>query len=417
MNNIKIRLTVMNFLQFFVWGSWLTSLGVYLGRVLDFEGGEIAGIFATMGIAAIIMPALLGIVADRFVNAERLLGICHLVGGIIMFTLTEVTDHNTFFWLMLLYTMAYMPTLALSNSIAFYTLKDQKLDVVKDFPPIRVWGTVGFIFAMWFVDLNGWTANQNQLYLAAGVSIAYGLYAFTLPKCFPNKSSKEQSLKSSMGLDALHLLKEKRMAIFFLFSMLLGAALQITNTFGQPFLSDFGNDPAFQESFAVQHPGILTSISQISEALFILAIPFFLRRFGIKTVMMMSMGAWFLRFALFGIGDPGSGFIFLVMSMIVYGMAFDFFNVSGSLFVEQGTQPHIRSSAQGLFVLMTNGIGTVLGTLGSGVVVDYFTTDGVKDWPSIWFSFAGYSLILLVTFGLVFKGKKQQAAIDEQVGK
>ena len=199
--------------------------------------------------------------------------------------------------------------------------------------------------------------------------------------------------------------------------MLLGAALQITNTFGQPFLSDFGNDPAFQESFAVQHPGILTSISQISEALFILAIPFFLRRFGIKTVMMMSMGAWFLRFALFGIGDPGSGFIFLVMSMIVYGMAFDFFNVSGSLFVEQGTQPHIRSSAQGLFVLMTNGIGTVLGTLGSGLVVDYFTTDGVKDWPSIWFSFAGYSLILLVTFGLVFKGRKQQAATDEQVGK
>lgn len=410
MKNIKLRLTVMNFLQFFVWGSWLTSLGVYLGRVLQFEGGEIAGIFATMGIAALIMPAVMGIIADRYVNAEKLLGACHLIGGVIMFVLTDVTDYNTFFWLMLLYTLMYMPTLALANSIGYYTLKANNLDIVKDYPPIRVWGTVGFIFAMWFVDLNGWTSSTNQLYLAAGVSILYGLYAFTLPQCFPNKTSKKQSLSSSLGLDALHLLKKKRMAIFFVFSMLLGAALQITNTFGQPFLSDFGNDPQYQDAFAVVHPGILTSISQISEALFILAIPFFMRRFGIKTVMMMSMGAWFLRFGLFGIGDPGSGFIFLVLSMIVYGMAFDFFNVSGSLFVEQGTEPHLRSSAQGLFVLMTNGIGTVIGTLGSGMVVDHFTTNGVKDWTSIWFSFAAYSLVLLIVFALVFKEKKKAKA-------
>lgn len=404
---LKIRLTVMNFLQFFVWGSWLTSLGVYLGRELHFEGGQIAGIFSTMGIAAIIMPTLLGIVADRFVNAERLLSLCHLAGGIIMFTLAGTTNYDNFFWLILLYNMMFMPTLNLSNSVAYNSLKSNGLDVVKDFPPIRVWGTVGFIIAMWFVDLNGWTSNINQLYLAGTVSIVYGLYALSLPPCRPDKKAEKKSFWSMIGFDAFHLLKEKRMLIFFIFSMLLGAALQITNTFGQPFLSDFAANPSYQDTFAVSHPGILTSVSQISEALFILAIPFFLRRFGIKTVMMMSMAAWVFRFGLFGIGDPGSGFIFLLLSMIVYGMAFDFFNVSGSLFVEQETDSHIRSSAQGLFVLMTNGIGTIIGTKASGWVVDYFTNaGGAKDWTSIWFAFALYALVLLIAFAILFKTKK-----------
>lgn len=408
MNSIKIRITIMNFLQFFVWGSWLTSLGVYLGRVLSFSGSEIGGIFATMGFAALVMPALVGIIADRYVNAERILGVLHIVGGILLFMLSTITEYHYFWIVMLLYTMMYMPTLALSNSISYSTLKNNGFDVVTDFPPLRVWGTVGFILAMWFVDLSGWTASLNQLYLASAVSFVYGIYAFTLPKCPPEKKETSKSLASTLGLDAFKLLKEKRMAVFFLFSMLLGAALQITNMLGQPFLSDFSHDSQYVDAFAVQHPGILTSISQASEALFILAIPFFLRRFGIKTVMMMSMGAWFLRFGLFGIGNPGSGFIFIVLSMIVYGMAFDFFNVSGSLFVEQSTTSDIRSSAQGLFVLMTNGIGTILGTLSSGYIVDFFTSEsGMKDWQSIWFSFAGYALILLITFALVFEGKKK----------
>lgn len=406
---IKGRLTIMSFLQFFVWGTWLTSLGVYLGRVLQFEGGQIAGVFSTMGIAAILMPALLGIVADRWVNAEHVLAACHLVGGILLFALSQVYQYDYFYWLMLLYTMMYMPTLGLSNSIAYNSLSQSGLDVVRDFPPIRVWGTVGFIFAMWLIDLFQWTASVNQLYMASAFSIIYGLYALTLPPCKPNPGGNKQSLKSSLGLDALSLFKEKRMAVFFIFSMLLGAALQITNTFGQPFLSDFGNDPSYASSFAVQHPGILTSISQMSEALFILTIPFFLKRFGIKTVMAMSMGAWILRFGLFGIGNPGSGFVFLILSMIVYGMAFDFFNVSGSLFVEQATTSDIRSSAQGLFILMVNGIGTIIGTKGSGWVVDYFTDgSGLKDWPSIWFTFAAYALIIGVLFILFFRYKKTE---------
>jgi len=407
--NIKLRLTVMNFLQFFVWGSWLTSLGVYLGATLKFDGFQIGSIFATMGIAALIMPALLGIIADRWVNAERVYGLCHIVGAALLFYLPNVTEYSQVYVIMLLVTMMYMPTLGLANTLAYNAMGQYNLDVVKDYPPIRVWGTVGFIFAMWFVDLMKWTASANQLYVGSISALLLGLYAFTLPKRPPTREIKNKSLISILGLDAFVLFKQKKMAIFFIFSMLLGAALQITNLFGQPFLSDFSLSPEYIDSFAVQHPGILTSISQISESLFILAIPFFMKRYGIKNVMLISMLAWVLRFGLFGIGNPGSGFIFLVLSMIVYGMAFDFFNVSGSLFVETETTPQIRASAQGLFVLMTNGIGTILGTMGSGMVVQYFTdANGVKDWPSIWFSFAAYALVLAIVFFLIFNHRKSE---------
>lgn len=404
----------MNFLEFFVWGSWLTSIGVYLGSTLGFSGSQISLIIATMGISSLFMPALLGIVADRWINAERVLGMCHIVGAILLFLATRFSDFNSLFIIMLLYTMCFMPTLGLTNSIAYNALEKSKLDIIKDFPPIRVWGTIGFICAMWVVDLTGWKINTDQLYLGAIVSLILGLYSFTLPKAPPIKSEGKKSIMSTLGLDAFVLFKQKKMAIFFIFSMLLGAALQVTNAFGQPFLSDFASNPEYQDSFAVQHTGILTSISQISESLFILAIPFFLRRYGIKTVMLMSMLAWFLRFGFFGIGNPGDGFVFLILSMIVYGMAFDFFNVSGSLFVEMETKPNIRSSAQGLFVLMTNGIGTIVGMFGSGLIVDYFTdASGIKDWPTIWFSFAGYALVLAIVFIFVFKHKHDKEAVEK----
>lgn len=410
--SIKIRLIMMNFLQFFIWGSWLTSLGVYLNNNLHFEGGQIASVFSTMGIAAIIMPPLMGMIADKWINTEWLLSGCHIAGGIILFCLSSITNFSDFFWTILLYNMMYMPTLSLANSLAYNSLKSRNMDVVRDFPPIRIWGTIGFIGAMWLVDICGWTSSKSQLYLAAIASIIYGIYALTLPKYSPLKSLEKSSIKSFLGLDALHLFKNYRMASFFVFSMLIGAALQITNTFGQPFLSDFANDPLYRDSFTIKHPGILTSISQMSEALFILTIPFFLKRFGIKTVMLMSIGGWFLRFGLFGIANPNEGFIFLILSMIVYGMAFDFFNVSGSLFIEQETKPQIRASAQGLFVFMTNGVGTIIGTKGSGWIVDHFTfADGTKDWPSIWYSFATYALILGILFALFFGWKKKNSSI------
>jgi NHS family xanthosine MFS transporter len=408
--SIKFRLIVMNFLEFFVWGSWLISLGAYMFNVLNFSGVQVASIYGTMGIASLFMPALLGIVADRWVNVERVLGACHIIGAGLLFWASTVSDYPTLYLIMLFNSMVFMPTIALNNTVSYIVLEDKKFNIVKDFPPIRVWGTVGFVCAMWMVDLAGWTKSPFQLYISAGAGLFLGLYAFTMPKCPPAKVETKRNLVSSLGLDAFTLFKRRKMIIFFLFAMLLGAALQITNAMGGAFLDDFKT--AYADSFGVKHPNILLSISQISETLFILTIPFFLQKFGIKIVMLLSIFAWVLRFGLFAIGDPGPGLYLLIISMIVYGMAFDFFNISGSLFVEKEADIKIRASAQGLFMLMTNGIGAFFGTLIAGKVVDFFTANGVKDWQSIWFSFAGYALVLGIVFPLVFKYKHDPNAME-----
>ncbi|HKZ66651.1 MAG TPA: nucleoside permease [Chitinophagaceae bacterium] len=401
--NIKSRLIVMNFLEFFVWGAWLISMSQYMFNSLGFTGVQVGSIYGTMGLASLFAPALLGIIADRWINAERLLGLCHIIGAGLLLWASTVTDYPTFYIIMLLNSIMFMPTIALNNTVSYIILEEKGYNIVKDFPPIRVWGTVGFIFAMWIVDLAGWTKSPFQLYISAGAGLFLGLYAFTLPACRPAKIEIKKNFVSSLGLDAFVLFKRKKMIIFFIFAMLLGAALQITNALGGAFLDDFKT--GYADSFGVKHPNILLSISQISETLFILTIPFFLQKFGIKKVMLLSIFAWFFRFGLFGIGDPGPGLYLLVLSMIVYGMAFDFFNISGSLFVEKEADIKIRASAQGLFMLMTNGIGAFLGTMIAGKVVDYFTADGIKDWQSIWFSFAGYALVLGIIFPLVFKYK------------
>ncbi len=410
MMNIKFRLVVMNFLEFFVWGSWLISLGGYMIVTLKFNGTEVGSIYGTMGLASLFMPALLGIVADKWINAERVLGMCHIIGAVLLFCASKVTEHNTMYWIMLLNSMMFMPTIALNNTVSYITLEQRGFNIVRDFPPIRVWGTIGFICAMWMVDLFGWTISPLQLYISAASGLLLGIYAFTMPKCAPAKSNEKKSLLSSLGLDAFVLFRQKKMFIFFIFAMLLGAALQITNTFGGTFLQDFKNN--YADSFAVKHPSVLLSVSQISETLFILTIPFFLRRFGIKNVMLMSMFAWVFRFGLFGIGNPGSGLFLLILSMIIYGMAFDFFNISGSLFVEKEADIKIRASAQGLFMLMTNGLGAYLGGFFSGRVVDYFTIDGIRNWPNIWFTFATYALVLGIIFPLVFKYKHDPKSME-----
>jgi NHS family xanthosine MFS transporter len=398
---IKNRLIVMNFLQFFIWGAWLISIGGYLGGTLKFSGVEIGAVFSTLGIASLFMPAIMGIIADKWINAERLLGICHFFGAVMLLWASTVTNPNVFFYVMLLNAMFYMPTIALNSTVSYIILEQKGFDVVKDFPPIRVWGTVGFIAAMWIVDLFGWKSSHMQLVFSAVSSVVLGFYAFTLPSCKPENLSQNKSLASRLGLDALVLFKEGRMAVFFLFAMFLGAALQITNAFGNLFLDSF--TLTHPDTFGVKHPIVLLSISQISETLFILTIPFFLKRFGIKKVMMISMFAWVLRFGLFSIGNPGNGLYLLVLSMIVYGMAFDFFNISGSLFVEKEVPSSYRASAQGIFMLVTNGVGATLGGYGSGLVVDLFTKDGVRDWPVIWICFAAYALILGLTFPFLFK--------------
>ena len=401
--NIKYRLIVLNFLEFFVWGSWLISLGGYMIVTLKFTGGEVGSIYGTMGLASLFAPALLGIVADRWVNAERVLGACHIAGALLLLWASTVTDPGVMWWVMLFNSATFMPTIALNNTVSYIALEKRGFDIVKVFPPIRVWGTVGFICAMWVVDLLGLTKSNHQFYVSAVAGLVMGIYSFTITKCPPAKTDTKKDFVSALGLDAFVLFRQRKMLVFFVFAMLLGAALQITNTFGLPFLDDFSK--IYPDSFAVKHPGLLSSVAQISETLFILTIPFFLKRFGIKQVMIMSIFAWVFRFGLFGVGNPGTGLPLLVLSMIVYGMAFDFFNISGSLFVEREADIKIRASAQGLFMLMTNGIGAYLGGFFSGHVVDYFTRDGVRDWQSIWFSFAAYALVLGIVFPLVFKYK------------
>jgi nucleoside transporter len=399
----------MSFLQFFVWGAWLITIATYFFTNNLGTGVQFGAIFSTLALSSLFMPALTGIIADKWMDAEKLYGILHILYGCILFYVPQVHDANTLYYVIFGAMICYMPTISLSNSIAYAILKREGHDVVKVFPPIRVWGTIGFIVAMWITNLTGSKANTNQFLIGGIAAILLGIFSFTLPKCPPQKSiSKGASIIEQLGLQAFTLFSKYKMALFFLFSMLLGAALQLTNMYGDTFLDDFKKVPAYgPDSFVVRYSTIIMSISQISETLFILSIPFFLKRFGIKKVMLFSMLAWVLRFGLFAYGNPAEGLWMIILSCIVYGMAFDFFNISGSLFVETTTDPKIRSSAQGLFMMMTNGVGAFLGSKISGFVIDkYFTlSNGDKVWHSIWLSFAIYALIVAVLFFILFKHK------------
>jgi len=403
---IKFRLTILNFFQFFVWGAWLITIANFWFGTKQWEGTQFGLVFSTMGIASIFVPTLTGIIADKWMNAERLYGILQIGYAVVLFCLPQVSNPTTFIYVMLVAMCFYMPTIALSNSISYTILKNNDgVDVVKDFPPIRVWGTIGFIVAMWFTNLSGNKATAYQFYIAGIAAVFLGLYAFSLPACKPQRlKSENQSFASSLGLDAFKLFASYKTALFFIFSMFLGGALQLTNAYGDVFLDEFKKVPEYANSFVVKYSTIIMSISQISETLFILAIPFFLKRYGIKKVMLISMVAWVLRFGLFAYGNPTDGLWMIITSCIVYGMAFDFFNISGSLFVETTTDAKIRSSAQGLFMMMTNGFGAVIGSFTSGWAIDeFFTHNGERDWQNIWLSFAGYALIITILFAVLFK--------------
>jgi NHS family xanthosine MFS transporter len=382
--------------------------------VWHFSGSQIGAVFMTLGLASLVTPGLMGIIADKWLGPNKLFALLHIFGGVLLYFLAQQHDYHGVYLFTLLYLMLYMPTIALDNTISYCILQRNDLDVVTTFPPIRVWGTIGFIIATWITDIFGWGINANQFYFAAVASIALGLYTFTLPDCPVEKTTEKKSLVQALGLDAFVLFKDKKMAIFFFFSMLLGAALQITNMWGEAFLHDLGNIKEYADSFIVKYNGIVMSLSQISETVFILTIPFFLKRFGIKKVMILSMLAWFFRFGLFAIGSPvGIGAVAIILSMIVYGMAFDFFNISGSLFVEQETDKKIRGSAQGLFMMMTNGLGAMIGAYGSGKIIDLFTKNGVTDWPAIWWTFAIYALVIAVLFAILFKYKHDPEKLAE----
>lgn len=422
--NAKVKLTVLNFMEFAVWGAYLTSMGTYLARVG--MAGQIGWFYSVQGFVSLFMPALMGIVADRWMEAQRLLSLSHLLAGIFMLAVSvygyQAGDAVQFAPLFTLYTLSvafFMPTIALSNSVAYSALDQAGLDTVKAFPPIRVFGTVGFIISMWIVDLGGMQSTPLQFGWSGLLSIVMAAYAITMPHC-PVSTGSHKSLSDALGLKAFALFRNYRMALFFIFSMFLGVCLQITNGFANPFITSFQNIDAFKDTFGVQHANILISLSQMSETLCILLIPFFLKRFGIKRVMLLAMLAWVLRYLFFAVGDPGSGVVWFVLSMIVYGVAFDFFNISGSLFVDKETSLDIRNSAQGLFMMMTNGLGASIGTLSAQMVIDrYVNSLGANadpmavwhGWNTCWYLFAGYALVVAVAFAIMFRYKHEPEAV------
>ncbi len=404
----------MNFLQFGVWGAYLTSMGSYLAA--SGLASYIGMFYAMQGVVSLFMPAIVGIIADRWVPAQRLLGVCHLLAAMFMgsagYYALQMGEGGTVWTLFALYTLSvafYMPTIALSNSVAYSVLESRGEDTVAAFPPIRVWGTVGFIFSMLACDFLGYQHSALQFIQSAVLGAILGLYCFSLPECPTAESHGRRGLAEALGVKAFALFKQRRMALFFIFSMLLGVSLQITNGFANPFISAFKDIPEYASTFGANHANALISLSQISETLCILLIPFFLKRFGIKYVMLIAMLAWVLRFALFGLGNPGGGVWMFILSMIVYGIAFDFFNISGSLYVNEQTDDSIRSSAQGLFMIMTNGVGATIGTLMAQAVVNrfvYMQTDGLQQiagWQTSWLIFAAYSLVVAILFAILFK--------------
>lgn len=417
-SNVKTRLIVLSFLQFAIWGAYLTSMGRYLGSAG--MGSNIGWFYSVQGIVSIFMPALIGIIADRWVPAQRLLSFCHAVAAVFMgitgyIGMSKGADvaFNDLFWTYSISVAFYMPTLALSNSVSYTALDKAGLDTVKAFPPIRVFGTVGFIVSMLIVDFTGFQNDYNQFFTSAVWGVLLAVYSLTLPNCPVNKGGEKKSLASALGLDAFKLFKQKRMAMFFIFSMLLGAALQVSNGYANTFISGFGGFDKYAGTFAVEHTNMLISLSQISETLCILLIPFFLKKFGIKIVMLIAMLGWVFRFGFFAVGDPGMpGVIFFILSMVVYGVAFDFFNISGSLFVDNEVPENQRSSAQGLFMLMTNGLGASIGVIAAQEVVNHFTANqtNFEGWSTAWYIFAAYALVIALLFAVLFREKKNKKA-------
>ncbi|MBS7348249.1 MAG: MFS transporter [Muribaculaceae bacterium] len=430
---LKIRLSLLNFLEFAVWGAYLTSLGNFLFNVG--LGSNIGWFYAVQGIVSLFMPSLIGILADKYIQAQKMLSICHFIAAIFMasaaFYCTQV-ETIEFAWLFSLYSISvafFMPTIGLNNSVAFNALSKAGMDTVKDFPPIRIFGTIGFICAMLFVNFVGpedakFQTTYMQLFVSAGLSVIMAFYALTMPKCPVSTTPQSGNWIDKMGLRAFLLFKQKKMAVFFIFSMLLGVSLQITNGYANPYISFFKGLPEFADAWAAQNANALISISQISETLCILLIPFCLKKFGIKGVMLMSMFAWVFRFGLFGFGDPAGSLWMFVLSCIVYGIAFDFFNVSGGLYVDQETPAEYRSSAQGLFMIMTNGFGATIGTLAAMAIVNHNVSPDaslaaqLEGWRNSWLIFAAYALVVAVAFWIIFKDSKPATkATDPGVAK
>ncbi len=417
--NYKVRLTVLVFLQYSIWGAYLISVGRYLASIG--LGSQIKWFFATNGLVSLFMPALMGIVADRYMQAQRLLSLCHGLSGSFMLMsglYCMFTPSVAFAPLYTLYCMAivfFMPTVALTNSVAYSIIGRAGGDPVRDYPPIRMFGTVGFICSMLavnFISVNGVRMQDSytQLLLSGSLSIVLCIYALTLPECPSAHKNNIRGVSQALGLNSFRLFADPRLTVFLIFAILMGMALQITNGYANTFLNSFSQNPAYSETFAVRNSNALLSLSQVFETLCFLIVPFFMKRYGIKTVMLMSMLAWVLRFGLFAVGTPDMpGVLLFILSCMLYGVAFDFFNIAGSLYVEQCASKSMKASAQGFFMMMANGIGATVGMMGAGAVMDHYVFKAATpDWSSAWYVFAAYMLVVTVLFALLFKNRSVQ---------
>lgn len=399
---IKFRLSLMMFMEFFVWGSWFVTLGTFLGNNLQANDQDISLAFATQSFGAIIAPFIVGLIADRYFHAQRILGVIHLIGAGLMYLMYSSTDFSGFFPILLAYMILFMPTLALVNSISFNQMKNP----AKEFSIIRVWGTVGWITAGMLISYLAWDSQsglaegllKNTWIMAAVVSLALGLYSFTLPATPPRaKSMGEFKLSEALGLDALALLKDRNFAIFFLSSVLICIPLAFYYQNTSPFLTEIG----------VQNSTGKMALGQVSEVLFMLALPIFFSRFGLKKTLIVAMLAWALRYVFFALGDADSGVWMLMAGIVLHGVCYDFFFVSGQIYTDSHAGTKFKSSAQGLITLATYGIGMLIGFWAAGQISNYFLDEtGLHAWKSIWLIPAGISVLVLLFFISFFKEEK-----------
>ena len=389
---ILITLSLMMFLQYFIWGSWYVTMGTFMTTILKSTGIQIGAAYSALAIATMISPFFIGMVADRFFAAQRLMGILHIIGGILLFLASRVESNAPFYWVILLYSLAYMPTIALSNSVAFR----QMTDPGKQFPLVRVFGTVGWVIAGFMIALLGIEKTPLTFYMAAIVSVALGLYSFTLPDT-PPQAKTPSSARSILGIDALMLFRDRPYLIFFIAAIFVCIPLSFYFGFANLYLNQSGMENAAGKMV----------MGQISEALFILAIPFLFNRIGVKKMLLIGMTAWILRYLAFAYGNMGPNVWMLYAGIILHGVCYDFFFVTGYMYTEKKSNERIKNAAQGLFTFVTYGLGMFIGTWFSGFVTSYYTVNDAYQWRSIWFIPAYIAVAVLVCFIFFFKEKKQ----------
>ncbi len=385
----------MMFLEFFIWGGWFVTMGTFLSQSFNASGLQLANAYETQSIGAIIAPFIIGLIADRYFSAQKILGFLHLSGAFLLYMAGSSNDFSSFYPFVLLYMILYMPTLALVNSVAFRQMSDPS----KEFPPIRVFGTVGWIVAGLVIGFLGWE-SQNLLaytfYLTASASAILGIFSFILPSTPPTADKGDYSIKKILGLDALSLLNDKKYLIFFISSILICIPLAFYYQHANQFLNEIGMSRA----------AAVMSLGQISEALFILLLPIFLKRYGIKITLIVGMLAWVVRYILFAYGDVGESSWMLILGVILHGICYDFFFVSGQIYTDNKAGEQFKSSAQGLITLATYGLGMLVGFRSAGYITDQYVVDGGHDWTQIWMIPSGFALLVLIFFVLTFKNEK-----------